>query len=177
MSGETNPGCGGWSRSHRVGAALIGSILMLALAPSFAGAAIKVYDSSAAMTYFGEVHKAKCKVKRGGNGTIFRARGRTTNGAYNLHVGILDFQGFGQTYNVPYGPVLTPTVSFEGVSNGADYDNIFAFPGGQPPGGAGAIAFAHRGAQLRLGIYALPNSDYSQGVTLAGGMKCGYPRR
>jgi hypothetical protein len=156
--------------------ALVTSIVLLSLIPSLARAAIKVYDSSAAMTYLGEVHKGKCRVKQIGNSKTFYAVGKTTNGAYKLQVSTLEFRGFGQTYNVPYG-VQTPSVDLEGISSNADYDNVFAFPGGQPPGGAGAFTFARRGAQLRLGIYALPNQDYSQGVSLAGGMKCSYPRR
>src|SRR3954447_13449766 len=176
MPGETNPGRGGRGRSHRPAAALAGFILMFALAPSFAGAAIKAYDSSSAMTYLGEVQKAKCKTKRIGNSKTFYAVGKTTDGAYKLEVGTLQFQGFGQTYNVPFG-VQTPSVDFTSISSGVEYSNVYAFPGGQPPGGAGAFTFGHRGAKLRLGIYALPNPDYSQGVSLAGGMKCSYPRR
>jgi hypothetical protein len=176
MAGETQMGSGAQRRGPRIGVALVISALLLSLVPSFAMAAIKIYDSSASMTYLGEVTKAKCKVRQIGKHRTFFAIGKTTNGAYKLDVGTLEFRGFGQTYNVPYG-VQTPSVDLDGISSNAEYSNVFAFPGGQPPGGAGAFAFARRGAQLRLGIYALPNQDYSQGVSLAGGLKCGYPRR
>jgi hypothetical protein len=162
-------------RTSRIAAVLLTSILLLSLNVSFARAAIKVSDSSAAATELGKVRKAKCKKRIGGQDG-FRAVGRTTNGAYKLDIEILDFRGFGQTYKVRYGD-LTPTVDFAGISSNADYDNAYSFPGGHPPGAAGAIAFARGGAQLRLGIYGLPNQDYSKGVTLAGGMKCSYPRR
>ncbi|MDX6607422.1 MAG: hypothetical protein QOD14_1962 [Solirubrobacterales bacterium] len=176
MAGKAQTGSVSRGRTSRIGLALVTSILLLSLIPSFAMAAVKVYDSSASMTYLGEVTKAKCKLRRIGKHRTFFAVGKTTNGAYKLDLGTLEFRGFGQTYNVPYG-VQTPSVDLDGISSSAAYSNAFAFPGGQPPGGAGAFAFARRGAQLRLGIYALPNQDYSQGVSLAGGLKCGYPRR
>jgi hypothetical protein len=160
----------------RAGVAMLVSLVLVCLAPTAASAAIKIYQSSEAATYLGEVRRAKCKVRRLGNGRSFHAGARTTNGAYTLDVSLFNFRGFNRTYNVQYG-VLSATVSLEGVSNGADYDNVFPFPGGQPPGSAGSIRFARDGAKLGLGIYALPNQDYSQGVVLAGGMKCDYPSR
>jgi hypothetical protein len=152
--------------------ALLTSLLLL-LGAGTAQASIKIYESSEAATLLGEVKKGKCKVKRTNAGRVFHAAARTTNGVYTLNVDIYSFKGFGPDYNVPFG-VIDPTVDVESATQ--DFSNNFAFPGGQPPPGAGAIAFAKRGAILGLGIYALPNSDYSQGVVLAEHMKCIYPK-
>lgn len=161
----------------RVRLVLVASlVLVLLLGTGVARASIKIYESSEAATLLGEVGKGKCKVKRTSSGRVFHGGGKTTNGAYTLDVDIYSFKGFGPDYNVPYG-VIDPTVDVEGVGNALDYSNNYPFPGGQPPGGAGAIAFGKRGARLGLGIYALPNADYSQGVVLAGHMKCLYPRK
>jgi hypothetical protein len=155
---------------------LIASLLVLLLGAGTARAAVKIYQSDEAATFLGEIGKGKCKVKRTNAGRVFHGGGKTTNGAYTLDVDIYSFKGFGPDYLVPYG-VIDPTVSVEGVGNALDYSNNYPFPGGQPPGGAGGIAFGKGGARLGLGIYALPNSDYSQGVVLAGHMKCLYPKR
>jgi hypothetical protein len=138
-----------------------------------AQASIKIYESSEAATLLGTVKKGKCKVKRTNAGRVFHGGGKTTNGVYTLGVDIYSFRGFGPDYNVPFG-VIDPTVNFESATQ--DFSNNYPFPGGQPPYSAGSIAFAKRGAILGLGIYALPNSDYSQGVVLAGHMKCNYPK-
>jgi hypothetical protein len=75
---------------------------------------------------------------------------------------------------VPFG-VINPTVNVESTApGGPDFSNNYPFPGTRPPS-AGAIAFGKGGAILGLGIYALPNPDYSQGVVLAH-MKCSYPK-
>lgn len=155
-------------------AVIAAAVLATCLLPSGASAAIRIYENSEAATFLGEVRKGNCKVKR--NGRLFRASAKTTNGAYTLELFILDFRGFGREYNLEYGTIKT-TVSLEGVTNGADFDNAFPFPGGQPPGSAGAIAFPRSGAKVGVGAYALPNQDYSQGVALAGAMKCNYPGR
>ncbi|MGZ5323974.1 MAG: hypothetical protein ACXWZ3_08045 [Solirubrobacterales bacterium] len=161
--------------TRRWAVAAIASIALIGvLAPSTAGAAVRIYRSSEDATFLGKVTRAKCKVKR--EGRLFRAVGKTTNGAYKLDVFILGFQGFGPDYNVPFG-VLTPSVDVEGVTNGEDFSNAYPFPGGMPPPSAGAIAFGRRGARLGVGVYALPNTDYSQGVVLAGALACQYPRR
>jgi hypothetical protein len=152
---------------------MIASFLLVLLGTGTAQAAIKIYESSEAATLLGEVRKGKCKVKRTSNGRIFHGGGKTTNGVFTLNVDIYSFKGFGPDYNVPFG-VIDPTVDVESASQ--DFSNNYAFPGGQPPGGAGAIAFTRGGAKLGVGVYALPNSDYSQGVVLAGHMKCIYPK-
>ncbi|HSD23110.1 MAG TPA: hypothetical protein VLB79_02155 [Solirubrobacterales bacterium] len=154
---------------------LIASLLLVLLGAGSARAAIRIYENSEAATYLGEVRKAKCKVKGSGANRRFHAGARTTNGAYTLDVTILGFRGFGKEYNVPYGQIST-TVDLEGVGSPVDYSNAYPFPGGQPPGGAGAVAFPPSGKKFGLGVYALPNQDYSQGVALAGGAKCRYPR-
>ena len=169
MPGRTRSG------APRIGLVVITSLTLLAFGSSAAGAAIKVYENSEAATYLGEIRKVKCKVKGSGTNKRFHAGGRTTNGAYTLGVSILDFRGFSKEYNVPYGQIST-TVDLEGAGSSADFSNAYPFPGGQPPSGAGAIAFPPRGKKLGLGVYALPNQDYSQGVALAGGAKCRYPR-
>lgn len=162
------------SRTSRVGIALVASILMLAVTSSAARGAILVYENSESAAFLGEVRRVKCKIRRTANGKTFRAEGKTVNGAYKLGIDILRFRGF-REYTVPFG-VLSPRVDFEGTANPADYSNAFAFPGGTPPpGGAGVIDFFRRGARVGLGIYSLPNQDYSQGVALAGNAKCIYP--
>jgi hypothetical protein len=150
-------------------------LFVFAVAAGTAQAAIKVYESSEAATFLGEVRKAKCKVKRKSSGKVFRAGARTTNGAYTLDIAILDFKGFGKEYNVAYGQIST-TVDFEATNSSADFSNAYPFPGGQPPNSAGTVAFHRGGDKVGVGVYALPNADYSQGVVLAGGMKCAYPR-
>ena len=162
-------------RARRIGLVLSTTVLIIAFSSSIANAAIKIYENSEAATFLGEVRKAKCKVKGSGGNRRFHAAGRTTNGAFTLNVMILGFRGFGKEYNVPYGQIAT-TVDLEGVGSSADFSNAYPFPGGQPPGGAGAIAFPPSGKKFGLGVYALPNSDYSQGVALAGAAKCRYPR-
>jgi hypothetical protein len=150
------------------------SLALVALGASVARASIKIYENSEAATFLGAVGKVRCKEKGSGGNRRFHASGRTTNGAYDLSVMILGFKGFGKEYNVPYGQIST-TVSVEGVgSNNDDFDNAFPFPGGQPPSGAGAVAFPPSGKKLGVGVYALPNSDYSRGVAVAGGAKCKY---
>jgi hypothetical protein len=154
---------------------LVTSMVVIAFSSSIAQAAIKIYENSEAATFLGEVRKANCKVKGSGANRRFHAGARTTNGAFTLDVTILGFRGFGKEYNVPYGQIST-TVDLEGVNSSADFSNAFPFPGGQPPGGAGAIAFPPSGKKFGLGVYALPNQDYSQGVAMAGAAKCRYPR-
>jgi hypothetical protein len=159
----------------RVRLVLIASLVVFLLGAGPAKAAIKIYESSEAATFLGEVRKAKCTVKgKTGASRRFHAGGRTTNGVYTLDVTILGFKGFGKEYNVAYGQIAT-TVDLEGTNSSADFDNAFPFPGGQPPNSAGAIAFPPSGKKFGLGVYALPNSDYSQGVVLAGAAKCDYP--
>jgi hypothetical protein len=153
--------------------AAVGAFL---LAAGTAQASVQIYDSGESGALIGEIQKADCKVKGKAGNRLFYARAKTTDGAYKLFVMILDFRGFGEQYNVPYGQIAT-TVDLEGTSSSADYSNAYPFPGGQPPGGAGAIAFSKGGKRMGLGVYALPNIDYSQGVSLAGGMKCAYPKR
>ena len=150
--------------------ALFTSLLLL-LGAGTAQASIKVYESSEAATLLGEFTKGKCKVK----GKHFHAGARSTNGVYTLDVDIYGFKGFKAEYQVPFG-VINPTVDVEGVSNGQDFTNNYPIPGGHAPPSSGAIAFSKGGARLGIGIYALPNSDYSQGVVVADHMKCIYPK-
>jgi hypothetical protein len=154
---------------------LVASLLLILLGGAgVARASIKIYESSEAATLLGEVRKGKCKTKRTSNGKVFHGGGKATNGAYTLDVDIYDFRGFKREYQVPFG-VINPTVNVESTAaGGPDFSNNYPFPGTPPPS-AGAIAFGKRGAILGLGIYALPNPDYSQGVVLAGHMKCIYP--
>jgi hypothetical protein len=147
-------------------------LALFVLAPASASGAIKIYQNSEAATYLGQVKKTKCKLTN--NGKHFYAEGRTTNGVYKFEVDIYDFTNFGRTYNIPFG-VINPTVNLEGA--GQDYSNNYAFPGGNPPPSAGAIKFRKKGAKMGVGVYALPNSDYSQGVALAGAANCDYPGR
>jgi hypothetical protein len=168
-----------------IGLAVMGSALGLALATSSGrsvaatglqtGKEISAYENSEQAAFLGEVTKMKCKLKQKASGKTFHASGKTVNGAYGLSITILRFKGFSKHYPVPFG-VLSPNVAFEGVANDRDYDNAFPFPGGSPPpGGAGEIAFSGKGKRVGLGIYSLPNQDYSQGVALAGTAKCVYP--
>lgn len=152
--------------------AAIASILLIGLTPAGADAAIRIYENSEAATYLGKIKKARCKVVRDRN--HFHAAGKTTNGRYEFGVDIYDFTNFRRDYLVPFG-VINPTVDLEGA--GQDYSNNYPFPGGQPPGSAGEIAFGKRGAKLGVGVYALPNADYSRGVALAGALDCIYRRR
>jgi hypothetical protein len=165
---------------------LTGSLLALVLCPGSGtagaqstrqatGKEISAYTNSENPALLGQVRKMKCKLKTKNGKQRFHAGGKTVDGAYGLTITILDFKGFKQSYPVPFG-VLSPAVDFEGVSNPADYSNVFPFPGGTPPpGGAGQIAFSHSGGRVGLGINSLPSRDYRQGVALAGGARCIYP--
>jgi hypothetical protein len=148
------------------------------LGAAFAGsasAAIKVYENSESAALIGEVRAAKCKVRRRPTGRTFSAVGKTTDEAWRLSVDIYDFKGFGENYPVPYG-TINPTVDFEKTSGPLDFTNNYEFPG-TPPGSSGAMAFRSDGRKLGIGIYALPNADYTSGVAVAGAMRCRYPRR
>jgi hypothetical protein len=154
-------------------ATLLGTFA-LAAAPGSAGAAISIYESSEAATLKGTVSKLDCRLAR--KGKSFFAEGKTTNGRYKLVVDIHFFDGFGTEYPVPFG-VINPTVNVEGIGTPEDYANNYPFPGGMPPPASGAIAFSKKGKRLGIGIYALPNTDYSAGVVLAGGAPCDYPNK
>jgi hypothetical protein len=67
-------------------------------------------------------------------------------------------------------------VDFEGVFNDDDFSNSYPFPG-TPPNSAGTVAFQPDGKRVGVGVYALPNADYSEGVAIAGKMRCRYRRR
>jgi len=149
--------------------------LGLLLSAGTAGGAdptLQIFESEE-VGLLGEIKTAKCKVKRLSNGIrTFHAAGKTTNRAYKLDVDIRDFRGFDREYEIHYGDLRT-VVGLEGA--GADYSSVYPFPG-TPPGSAGAIALNRRGSKMGLGMYALPNSDYSEGVALAGGTRCKYRR-
>jgi hypothetical protein len=149
----------------------LATLAVVALAPAGASGAIKVYENSSTATYLGKVKKAKCRVTRQGS---FLADAKTTNGVYKLEVSVFNFTKFGREYNVAYGNIAT-VVNLEGA--GQEFSNSYPFPGGQPPPSAGAVALRPRGAKMGVGVYALPNGDYTRGVALAGVAKCDYPRR
>lgn len=155
---------------HRLAIAGAASALAAAaLLPASAGAAIKIYGPGEDAALAGSVTSLDCKLKK----SHFSADGRTTNGSYKLAVDIYGFDGFGEIYQVPFG-VINPTVDVEGV--GGDFTNNYPFPG-IPPGSSGAIAFGKKGKRMGIGIYTLPNSDYSAGLALAGGAPCDYPAK
>jgi len=143
-----------------------------ALLPAAAAANIDIYAGDP-VAKVGSVKSLDCKLKRGGK--VFGADGRTTNGRYKLSVDIYSFDGFKQDYQVPFG-VINPTVNLEGVGTPEDYSNNYPFPGVPPPS-SGAIAFGKKGKRMGIGIYTLPNSDYSAGVALAGVAPCKYPAK
>jgi hypothetical protein len=143
--------------------------------PPRAEAAIDAYENSEQAAHFGEIRSGKCRVRRTNSGKTFHATGKTTNRAYKLNIDIYDFRGFDREYNVEYGGA-SPAVDFEGVFNEDDFSNSYPFPG-TPPNSAGAVAFQPDGRRVGIGVYALPNRDYSEGVAIAGKMRCRYPRR
>jgi hypothetical protein len=163
-----------WGRHRRLAGVALSSLLLLAFGAGVARANIFVYENSDQPKLLGEVHKMKCKVKTlKSKKKIFRAGGKTTDGVYGLSIGILDFRGFGEEYNIAYGSQAT-SVEFEGISNSTDFSNVFPFPGTPPPS-AGTIAFGGKGARVGVGAYGIPTQDYSRGVAIAGGAKCAYP--
>jgi hypothetical protein len=137
-----------------------------------ASAAINAYESSEQAAHFGEIRQGKCRVRRTSNGKTFHAVGKTTNRAYKLKLDIYDFRGFDQEYNIEYGKI-DPSVDFEGLFNEDDFSNNYPFPG-RPPNSAGALAFDSGGRRVGIGVYALPNQDYSEGAAIAGKMRCRY---
>jgi hypothetical protein len=94
----------------------------------------------------------------------------STDGAWRLEVGIQNFAGFGQTYNIPYGGP-DPEVIIEGP--GGTYSNTTWAPPGLPI--AGAIDFDESGARMGLGFIEFRTADESSAIVGAGGMTCVYP--
>ena len=143
-----------------------------ALVPATAAAKIDIYAGEQ-VTLVGTVKSLTCKLKHGGK--LFSADAKTTNGRYKLSVDIYSFDGFKEEYPVPFG-VINPTVNVEGVGTSEDYSNNYPFPGVPPPS-SGSIAFGKKGKRMGIGIYTLPNSDYSAGLALAGVAPCNYPAK
>lgn len=138
-----------------------------------ADAVIKAYESNEEATYLGEIRRGNCRLTRRPNGDrTFSAGAKTTNRAWDFGVFFSDFRGYGRTYDIRYGG-SNPTVDFEEFPSGRDFSNNWPFPGGRPPDSSGQIQFTRGGRKLGIATYPpLPNRDYSQGVILAGTMKC-----
>jgi hypothetical protein len=166
--------------SSRAGA--VAGALALLLAGAIAAPAsaapppsVGLYETSEEATLIGKVTRANCRTRRFGSGRSFLAKGKTTNGNYKLEVFFSSFGGFGDEYNVSYTS-LNPTVDVEGIFDGNDYSTAYPIPGGEPPESAGRVLFNESGRRMGVGIFALPNQDWTEGLAVAGSLRCRYPR-
>jgi hypothetical protein len=166
--------------SSRAGA-LTGALALLLAAAIAAPASaapppsVGIYESSEDATLIGKVVRANCRTRRFGSGRSFLATGKTTNGNYKLEVFFPDFAGFGDEYNVSYTS-LNPVVGVEGIFDGNDYSTAHPIPGGEPPQSAGRVLFNESGRRMGVGIFALPNQGWTEGLIVAGSLRCRYPR-
>lgn len=151
-----------------IGLVLIASVVLAGPAAAKVG----VYDEDSELARF---EKAKCAVK-GKKGKRFFVAFADGTGGWELDVYIYEsfWGGVKDDYSLHYG---VDEVGFDLFApDGTVFSNRFPFPG-TPPGAGGAIRFSKDGRRLGIGFYAAPNRDYSDGVALAGGLKCRYKRK
>jgi len=155
---------------------LTAAVLVIAVAPAGASAAVDIYESSEAATHLGAIEKAKCAVKGKKGSKRFRASGKSPNG-WELDVYILEgfWGGVKDDYTLFYGD---SEVGF--VLAAPDFTLYSNFPiPATPPGivPGGAIDFGRNGKKLGIGFSAAPSRDFTKGVAFAGGLKCKYKRK
>ena len=99
----------------------------------------------------------------------FKARGRTVEGGYRLKLIIDAWRGYRADYDFRYGTSNPGEFHLYGVDG--PFSNLNDPPGtaGLPSGG---VAFPRGGARMSVGFLPTPNPDFSEGVVLAGAMRC-----
>jgi hypothetical protein len=154
--------------------ALVLGLVLVAVAPGRAGASIEIHNSDAT-SLLGQIEKGKCSIE-GRRDKVFGARGKSTDGAFELFVSVNQWRGFRSTYPLFFGAEQPANFALTGP--GGPYSNLNPIPG-TPPGvvGGGAIAFEKKGKLMSLGFVPAPNQDFSQAVTITGAMKCKYPKK
>lgn len=155
----------------RLSFALMAVVLVTALAPSAAGAAIEIRGSDEQAALLGTIKKGKCGLKGKKANRRFRAVAKSTDGAYELSVVVSEWHGYRRSYSFFYGASEPGSFYLRGPDD--DYSNLFPIPG-TPPGvvGGGGIAFGNKGRRMSLGFAPAGNRDFSRGVVIAGAMKC-----
>jgi hypothetical protein len=154
--------------------ALLGSLSLLAalfvLAPGASGA-IKIYETSEDAAYLGKFKRGSCEVRGKGRERRFRARSRTVEGGYRLKLKIDPWRGYRKDYDFRYGTSNPGEFHLLGIDG--PFSNLNA-----PPGttglSSGGVQFSTNKKSRRMGVGFLPasNPDFSEGVVLAGAMRC-----
>jgi hypothetical protein len=155
------------------------AVLMALLVPAPAGAVddfgMKVLgqESEVLATF----KKAKCRKGSGkGKGTFF-ANGTSTNGQWKLSVAFFDtFTGF-HKYDLLLAKDADPVMRvFPASDPNGDFSNEYVPPFDVP--GEGQVRFPRKGKEMRAGfIPVMWNKGGTDGVVVAGGVDCIYPRK
>lgn len=155
------------------------AVVVALLAPAQAGAVddfgMKVIgEESEVLATF---KKAKCRKGSGkGKGTFF-ASGISTNGQWKLSVSFYEtFTGF-HKYDLVMAKEADPVLRVYPVADpNGDFSNEYVPPFDVP--GEGLIRFPRKGNELRAGfIPVMWNRAGNDGVVVAGGVDCLYPRK
>lgn len=114
---------------------------------------------------------AKCAKTKGG----FHALGRSTDGAWGLHVVIDNFTGF-HRYDMTLGANADPyaVISKRG-NDSVRYSNLFKPPFPSP--GGGAVDFRGKGGVMGVGFQPAWSVDGSDAVVFAGAVDCRYKKK
>jgi hypothetical protein len=116
---------------------------------------------------------AKCQRSKKKNALLnFTAKAISTNKAWTLRVYLKDFNGF-TDYPLAYGGDADPWFTVIGPSG--FYSNLESPP--EPPGGGGGLAFSPAGKRMSLGFVPTFDKTLNQGVSVAGAVKCVYPKK
>jgi hypothetical protein len=113
-------------------------------------------------------HSAKCVA----NGRGFFGKAVAGNGAI-LHARIENFSGF-HSYSMGVGGSADPYVVYVAPS-GKRFTNLNRPPFPSPAGGR--MRFKQRGGLIGIGFHPTYSQDGSDAVTIAGVIRCNYPRR
>jgi len=145
------------------------SILALAF-PAASQAAVQVIqsDEEGNQTTLASFPTAKC-VKGKGNFLTFHAKAK--RGGWSLSVNI--FRTRAREVDLEYGSDGNADFTVKGPEG--LFTNLFR-PPNAPPGG-GAIAFNRKKTRMGLGFAPTFNEGFSSSVSVAGGLKCKYPKK
>jgi hypothetical protein len=164
--------------SNRLGASVIrfpcatavAVFTVLVLAPSASHAAVEVVqsDEEANQTTLVSFPTAKC-VK--GKGRLLTFHAKAKRAGWSLSVNI--FRTRAREVDLEYGSDGNADFTVRGPQG--EFTNLFR-PPNAPPGG-GAIAFNRKKTRMGLGFSPTFNENFSSSVSVAGGLKCKYPKK